>query len=167
MDIMDIIFKRRSIRAYTGDPVSREDMVRLLQAGMAAPSARDNKPWEFVAVQDAGTLAQLQQDLPNAQYDPPAMIIVCARPTDDTGERYWVQDCAAATQNILIAAAGLGLGAVWIGIHPKEAEITAVRATLGLPEGVRPFCGICLGHPAEEKEPRTQYEESRVHWNRY
>jgi nitroreductase len=169
-DVMEIIFKRRSIRRYQQKLVEKCILDKLLQAAMAAPSASNNCPWEFVVVTEDGTMEKFRQRLPYGKFYAPAAIIVCANP--DLGSReasfvYWVQDCSAATENILIAATGLGLGTCWQGIYPREERVQAVREILGLPEKVTPLCVIYLGYADEEKEARTQYDPVRVHWERY
>ena len=170
MEILDIIFKRRSIRKYTGQKVSRETLTDLLKAGMAAPSACNNQPWEFVVVDDESVMDKLRAGLRNGRYNAPAAIAVCDNPEigmNPNCEPFWMVDCAAAVENILIAAAGMGLGTVWLGVYPKTDTIGIVREILGLPEQVTPLAVIYVGYPAEEKEPRTQYEERRVHWQQY
>ena len=170
MDILEIIFSRRSIRNYQERKVERETLVRLLQAGMAAPTAANAQPWEFVVVDEPEGLESLRACLPFGRYNNPAAIVVCGNPeiaNNSVGKMYWVQDCSAATENILIAAAGMGLGSVWIGIFPLESRVEAVRKALNIPGGVTPLGAVYIGYPAEQKEARTQYDEHRVHWQIY
>jgi nitroreductase len=169
-DIMEIIFKRRSIRHYADRPVGQEQLTLLLQAAMAAPTACNSQPWEFIVVTERAILDRLREKLLSARYNAPAAIVVCGNPAiahDSAGERYWVQDCSAATENILIAAAGLGLGTVWIGVYPLPSTIGAVRAILAIPDHVTPLCLVYVGYPAAEKAPRTQYDDHRVYWQQY
>ena len=160
---IDIILARRSIRRYTGDPVESEDIRKLLEAGMAAPSSRDRKPWHFVVVTGREILNKLAEAHPYGRMlaEAGAAIAVCG----DTGTSpdYWVQDCSASTENILIAAAALGLGAVWLGCHPRDERVDAIREVLGIPEDMGVLSLISIGKPAEHKDPRTQYDEKRVH----
>lgn len=160
---IDVVLARRSIREYTGEPVSGDDLRKLLEAAMAAPSSRDRKPWEFVSVTGRGTLERLAEAHPHGKMlaRAAAAVAVCGRP--DISPDYWVQDCSAATENLLIAASAIGLGAVWLGVHPRDDRTAAVREVLGIPEEIPVLSLISIGHPAEEKEPRTQYDESRVH----
>ncbi|MEM5774140.1 MAG: nitroreductase family protein, partial [Anaerolineaceae bacterium] len=142
----------------------------LLKAGTAAPSACNNKPWEFVAVDDPAVMEQFHTRMKFGPYNAPAAIAVCYNP--QVGGRaacnaFWQQDCAAATENILIAAVGLGLGTVWLGAYPADDAAAVVKEILHLPEEVIPMCLIYVGYPAEEKEPRTQYDEKIIHWQRY
>ena len=164
---IDIILSRRSIRRYTDEPVSDADMIRLLEAGMAAPSSRNLKPWHFVTSTSRETLDKLAEAHPHGKmlFEATAAIAVCGR--IDISPDYWIQDCSAATENILVAAASLGLGSCWLGCHPREERIAAIGAVLGIPADIGILSLIALGHPAEEKEARTQYDESRVHRERW
>lgn len=169
-DILDMIMKRRSIRVFTREPVDKETLTQLLKAGMAAPSARNSQPWEFLVVTDEKLLGELQSKLKYGKYNAPAAIVVLGNleiAKNESAFRFWVQDCAAATENILIAAANMSLGTVWIGSYPKEDVIQTLREILDIPENVQPLSVIYVGHPAEEKPARTQYEEQRVHWQKY
>jgi nitroreductase len=169
-DIMQIMFKRRSIRRYTDQPVEKEQLTLLLQAAMAAPTACNGQPWEFIVVTERAILDRLREKLLFARYNAPAAIVVCGNPgiaNNSASERYWVQDCCAATENMLIAAAGLGLGTVWIGVYPLPNVIGPVRDILAIPDHVTPLCLVYVGHPAEEKAARTQYDERRVYWQQY
>lgn len=160
---LESIFARRSIRAYTGEPVSREAITQILEAGMAAPSSNNRKPWHFVVVRDRETLAKLAEAHPHGKMlsSAAAAIAVCGDTT--VAPDFWVQDCAAATENMLIAVAALGLGAVWLGGHPREDRVAAIRAALGIPEHAGVLCLISIGHPGEKKEARTQYDPKRIH----
>jgi nitroreductase len=165
-----IIRQRRSIRKYTDEPVAPELVERLLMAGMAAPSASNKRPWEFVVVDDPDLLGKLQLRLIFGRHRPPLVIIVCGhmgRTYPAPARDFWVQDCSAAAQNILLAATALGLGSVWIGIHPVRLLSRAVAGLLKLPKEVMPLGALYVGHPAETKEPRTQYDPARVHRNGY
>ena len=169
-DILETIYSRRSIRKYKAQAVPRELLIDLLKAGMAAPSAVNKKPWEFVVVTEAEARARLQAVLPFGKYPAPAAIVVCGRldlAHTETDGSYWVQDCSAATENILIAAAGLGLGTVWTGVYPVKGRVADVQRVLGLPENSIPLGVMLLGYPDEQKPPRTQYDENRVHWEKY
>ena len=167
---LDFIFKRRSIRKYTDQPVEPEKLDQLLQAGMAAPSAMNCKPWEFVVVTDPEKLAAFRKRLIFGDRNAPAAIVVCGNPrlsANPAARLFWVQDCSAATENILVAAAGLGLGTVWVGVHPVSEFVRVVRQIAGLPKHVTPLALVYVGYPAEEKPVRTQYDASRVHHQTY
>jgi nitroreductase len=160
------IFSRRSIRVYTDESVSEADLQSLLEAGMAAPSASNRKPWHFVIVTDRETLRALAKAHPYGKMlsRAGAAIAVCGDPRVST---WWVQDCSAATENILIAAAALGLGAVWLGSHGNPDRERAIRGVLGIPDSIGVLSLLSIGHPAEEKEARTQYDARRVHQDRW
>jgi len=166
-ELIQTIFARRSIRRYTAEPVSEADIKTLLEAAMAAPSASNLKPWHFVVVTERRTLDGLAEAHPYGKmlFEAPLCIAVCGDPA--ISERYWVQDCSAAAENLLLAATALGLGAVWLGVYPNEERVAAMRQVLGIPETIVPLNLISIGHPMEEKEPRTQYDESRVHRERW
>jgi nitroreductase len=166
-ELIQTIFDRRSIRKYTAEPVSEADIKTLLEAAMAAPSAANRKPWHFIVVTERQTLDRLAEAHPHGKmlFEATLCIAVCGDLT--TSERFWVQDCSAATENLLLAATALSLGAVWLGVYPREDRIAAVRQVLGIPETIVPLNLISIGHPAEEKEPRTQYDEARVHRERW
>ena len=164
------IFHRRSIRQYTDQPVELEKLDLLLQAGMAAPSAMNCRPWEFIVVTDPEKLAQFRQRLVFGDRNAPAAIVVCGNPalsTNPAARLFWVQDCSAATENILIAAVGLGLGTVWIGIHPVAQFFKTVRNIVSIPKKVTPLCIIYVGYPLNGKPSRTQYDEQRVYRQKY
>jgi len=163
---LNMIFARRSIRRYQTKPIPEVDVRSLLEAAMAAPSANNSRPWSFVATTDRKLLKALADALPYGKMlaDAALAITICA---DTSRSAWWVQDCSAAAENILIAAAGLGLGGVWLGVYGRLEREAAVRRILGMPDSVAVMCVISLGHPDESKEPRTQYDESVVHRERW
>lgn len=165
------IFARRSIRAYEDRPLP-DDLVRdLLEAAMAAPSAVAKDPWRFVVVRNRGTLRAIAAGLPNGKMlaDAAVGIAVCGdlSAAHDRQLSYLLQDTSAAIGNLLLAASALGLGACWLGVHPREDRIALVRKSLGLPADVVPVSVVAVGWPAEKKEPRTRYDESKVHRERW
>ena len=169
MDAMEAILSRRSIRRYTSKPVPEELIKELLEAAMSAPSASNQQPWQFVIIDDRRILDEIPKFHPYAHMLKEASwaIAVCGDQSLATMSGYWVQDCSAATQNILIAANAKGLGAVWLGVYPREERAKTAQKLLGLPEHVVPLCFISIGYPAEEKPPSNRYDESRVHRNRW
>ena len=169
-DALDLIFKRRSIRIYDRKKLDKETITKLLQAAMAAPSGSNSRPWEFVVVTDNDTLDKIRGKLKYGNYNAPAAVVVCGNSAiaqNESATRYWVQDCSAATENLLLAAAGLGLGTCWVASYPKEDVMALLRDTLEIPEDVFPLNVIFVGYPAEEKAPRPQYDETRVHGEKY
>jgi len=165
-DLINTILSRRSLRRYTEEPVTEEEIKTLLEAAMAAPSASNRKPWHFIIITEREILNQLAEAHQHAKMlnEAPLCISVCG---DPNVSRFWVQDCSAATENILLAATALGLGAVWLGVHPRKERVKDVKEILGIPGAVTPLNLISIGHPAEEKDPRTQYDESRVHHEKW
>jgi len=163
---LNIVFSRRSIREYTGEPVGEADIRSVLEAGMAAPSASNRKPWHFIVATDREVLRALADGHPYGKMLANAAvgIAVCGDPAISD---WWVLDCAAATENILIAAAGLGLGGVWLGCHGRPEREQAVRDVLGIPERIGVLSLLSIGHPAEAEEPRTQFDPGRVHRDRW
>ena len=167
---LETILHRRSIRKYTDQPVEPEKLDLLLKAAMAAPSAMNCRPWEFIVVTDPEKLAQFRKRLIFGDRNAPAAIVVCGNPglsSNPAANMFWVQDCSAATENILIAAVGLGLGTVWIGVHPVAGFVRTVRKIMSIPKKVTPLCIIYVGYPESEKPARTQYDEQRVHRQKY
>lgn len=165
--MLDTIFARRSIRRYTDEPVTEEQVRKLLEAAMAAPSANNSQPWHFVVVQDREVLRQLAEAHPYGRMQAQAAlsVAVCADPS--LSLHHWVQDCSAATENLLLAATAMGLGGVWLGVHPNADRAARIKEILGIPQGIEVLCLVAIGHPAEKKPPRTQYNPQRVHRDRW
>lgn len=169
MEVIDAILSRRSIRKYTKDAIPEELIVELLKAAMSAPSARNEQPWHFVIIDNRKILNDIPQVHPNASMLPeaPLAIIVCCDLRVDEGRGWWVQDCSAATENILIAANAKGLGAVWCGVYPREDRVAGIQKILGFPEHIVPLCIVSIGYPAENKPPANRYDASRIHRNKW
>ncbi len=167
MDAMDAILSRRSIRRYTEQPVSDETIKELLEAAMSAPSAGDEQPWHFLVIRERQILNEIPKyhQYSHMLKDAPVAIMVCGDKRLQKYEGYWVQDCSAATENILIAAQAKGLGAVWLGLFPIEDRVIALRKLLNIPEEVTPLSLISIGYPAEEKPRSNRYDTSRIHQN--
>jgi len=168
MTDLNFIFSRRSIRRFTPEKVSEAQIKLLLEAAMAAPTAMNTKPWHFVVIDDHDKLAELRKTLPFGKMDAPLAISICGdmQPIKRAVlERFWVQDCSAATENLLLAANALGLGAVWCGVHPIKTLENGVSSVLNLPKLVFPLNVIFVGHPAEEKPARTQFDQAKISHN--
>jgi nitroreductase len=157
------ILARRSIRKYTSKPVSEEDVKNLLEAAMAAPSASNRKPWHFIIIREKEMLNALGNLHPYGKMLFETSVCICICGDRSISEMFWVQDCSAASENLLLAATFLGLGAVWLGVHPREERSESIRNLLNLPENIVPLNMISIGHPAVEKKPRTQFDGTRVH----
>jgi nitroreductase len=162
--IFDALYARRSIRAYQECDVERDKITKLLKAAMAAPSACNLQPWEFIVVTEQGLLKQLKGTLVEGNYNAPVAIVVCGNPTNIPWEGDgWMQDCSAAVENMLIAATAMGLGSIWLGGFDDKALVSL----LCIPAHVHPMCVVLFGYPAQEKPPRTQYNEDAVYWQTY
>ncbi len=169
MDIFTAIHSRRSVRAYTGEPVTTEETRAMLDAAMTAPSAGNARPWHFLVIDDPVSIAQIPSLNPYAGMAPAAAvcILVCGDLSLEKYPGFWVQDCSAAIQNLLLAAVGLGLGAVWTGIHPLEDRVRAFASLFALPPNIVPLALIAVGRPKKEQQRLSRYEEEKVHYNRY
>jgi len=165
----DPVLSRRSIRRYTDQPVDDDLVERLLRAAMAAPSAGNQQPWRFVVIRDRAMLQAIADMHPYGKMLPgaPVAILVCGDPGDAKWAVLWDQDCSACTENLLIEAELLGLGAVWLGVHPLPEREAALRDLLGIPEHVVPFAVVPFGWPAQRKEPSDRYDAARVHSERW
>ena len=169
---IDVIMSRKSVRNFTKDTVTEEDLMTILKAGMAAPTAVNKQPWSFIVVTDRKILDKLGDALPYAKmiYQAPAAIIVCAHPEwahQTKPLEYAVIDCSCASENILLAVEALGLGAVWTAAYPREERMKSVREICGIPENVIPLNVIPIGHPTGEDKPKDKYKPDRIHYNRW
>ena len=164
---LQFIFARRSVRKYQNKDIPEKMVKDLLEAAMAAPSAVAKDPWHFIVVRDAGMRKKVAEGLPNGKMlmDSPVGIVVCGdmEKAHDRQISYLLQDCGAAIENLLVAVSALGLGAVWLGVHPREERITHVRAIFGLPENIVPVSVIAVGWPLEKPVARTRYNAGAVH----
>ena len=167
MEAYEAVLSRRSIRKFHSDRVSEEIVDKLLAAGMNAPSAGNQQPWHFIVIDDREILNKIPEFHQYSQMlkHAPLAICVCGDLAKQIHEGYWIQDCSAATENILIAAHALGLGAVWLGIHPRKKRIEGLKELLNIPDSVEPLSLISLGQPDEEKPPAERYLQERIHRN--
>ena len=169
MDVIEAIMTRRSIRKFTDEAVDEERVTRILKAAMAAPSSKNEQPWVFVVIDDRKLLNEIPKFHPYADMckTAPLAILVCADRRRFLSEEIWIQDCAAATQNMLLAAHGSGLGAVWLGIYPRPKRVEGMKRLLSLPDEIIPFSLMVTGHAAESRPPANRYDPSRIHRNRW
>lgn len=163
------IMTRRSIRKYTGQSVEKEKIKILLKAAMSAPSAGNQQPWDFIVITQKEIIKKVRQASPHAGplKDAPLCIIVCV---DLQKERYpgnWVLDCSAATENILLAAHAIGLGAVWLGAYPEQDRMEYISRIFNLQENIKPMAVISIGYPAEKKCPADRFTDTNVHWGKW
>jgi len=169
MDTLDAIVTRRSIRKFTDQVVPDEMVSQLLKAAMAAPSAGNEQAWQFIVIRDRALLAAIPKFHPYSamlKYASVA-ILVCGDLTLEKFKGYWVQDCSAATQNLLLAATTMGLGAVWTGVYPLEDRVAGMRTLLNLPEHVIPLSLVPVGFPAEQPAKADRFNAERVHNDRW
>lgn len=167
---IDNIMTRTSVRKYKPVKLTDAQMETLLRAGMAAPSAVNKQPWEFIVVDDRALLDSIQAKLPNTRISDGCqqVIVVCGneeKALEGEGKAYWIQDCSAATQNILLAAHSMGLGAVWCGITPVKERMAILSEMLHTPSFVKPFAVICLGVPDEAPAPKDKWKPENIHRN--
>ncbi|CCH49005.1 nitroreductase family protein [Pseudodesulfovibrio piezophilus] len=169
MTHLDLINSRRSIRKYTEKPIPEEMIHSLLEAAMMAPSAGNAQPWQFVVVTENALLKKASKIHPYVTMAASAQlgILVCGDLSKEKYPGFWVQDCAAAMQNMLLAAHALGLGAVWTGIYPMEDRVATTAKLFNLPESVIPLGFAPLGWPNQHPQSATRYREDRVHYNTY
>lgn len=173
MDALEMISRRRSIRKYRDKEIDYDKIDVLLRSAMYAPSAINEQPWHFIVVKDNSSLQELSEILSYGKMlsQAAAAIVVCAdKNLCKTKEDFWVQDCSAATQNILLAATAMGIGSVWLGVYPNEDRVKAISDYFGVPDNVVPFNVISLGYPREEgalKEVPERFKKERVHYNEW
>lgn len=164
-EVLETIFKRKSVRKYLDRPVEKSKMEMLVRAGMAAPSSRDRRPWEFIIVTDRTLLDTMADGLPFARMlkETQQAIVVCG----DTikSDNSWFLDCSAATQNILLAAESMNLGAVWTAVFPYPDRMKIVSKVLNMPEHIYPLAVIPVGYPMGAETPKNKYNEKQIHYN--
>ena len=169
---LETIFNRTSIRSYSDQKVEKDQIMTLLKAGMSAPSAVNKQPWEFIVIDDKDLMGKIGDEFKNAGMVKKAScaIIVCGDMNLTLGgdvQEFWVQDCSAATENILLAAHSLGLGAVWCGVYPNKERAENLKNLLSLPEHIVPLNIIPIGVREKEQEPKDKWKEEKIHWNKW
>ena len=167
---IETIMTRTSIRSFTDKAVSADTVEMLLRAGMAAPTAVNKQPWHFVVINDRAVLDEIGGNGRQSQmwHESPLAIVVCGnmeKALEGPAQAFWVQDCSAATENILLAAHALGLGAVWTGCYPMEERMANVSQVLNLPENIIPLCVIVMGYPNEQPAPKDKWKPENVSYN--
>ena len=179
---LDVIMARTSIRSFTGDPVSKEQLETILKAGMAAPSAMNVQPWRFVVLTDKDKIAEVFGSGFRGEMftQAGAVIVVCGEttmmrkpfgepdaPEVEMPNIFWFEDCSAATENILLAVKALGLGAVWTAGYPADERTAPIADALGIPEGTDILCVIPVGVPAEDPAPKDKWKPENIHWEKW
>jgi nitroreductase len=169
METLEAIFTRRGISHYLPRPIPDEMLDTLMRAAMSAPSAGNEQAWQFVVINDRALLEQVPQFHPHAQMltTAPLAILVCGDLSREIHSGFWNQECAAATENLLLASHDQGLGAVWIAIYPRDDRILGMRKLLNLPEPIVPFSLVAVGYPAEKKPNQPRFDPSRIHYNQW
>jgi len=169
MDALEALLTRRSIRAFRSEPVDPALLHRVLGAALHGPSAGNQQPWRFVVIDDPQILRLLALDHPHASVLQacPVAILVCAETVDLHHPDHWPSDCAAATFSLMLAAHALGLGSTWIGLHPQQDRMAALRGAALLPPEVEPFALVPLGHPAERTDQPDREHPEWIRHNTY
>ncbi|MDF2819571.1 MAG: nitroreductase family protein [Clostridiales bacterium] len=166
---MDVILNRKSIRKYKDIKISDEIVEDLLKAGMAAPSAGNEQPWEYIVLRDKELMEKITKVHPYSQMllNTDVAIVVCGDETKEKYKGFWVQDCSASTQNILLTAEDKGLGAVWLGVYPIADRVKVIQEILNLPINVIPLSIIPVGYPDEERKAVDRFDKSRIHFDKW
>lgn len=166
---LDNIFSRKSVRSYTDQPVSQEQVETILKAAMAAPSGMNAQPWRFVVVREQATKDKLASGFNKMIAKAPVVIVVCGKTTNKIGgtNNNWTADCAAATENLLLAVEAIGLGAVWTACYPYDERMSPAIEALGLPDNVKPYCVVPVGYPAGNDKPKDKWKPENIHYEKW
>ena len=177
---LDVIFSRKSVRSYTDQPVSDEQVETMLRAAMAAPTGMNVQPWRFVVIRDQAVKEKLAGPRGGMIAQAPVVFVICGETTlmrkpfgqpdaeaVEVPNGNWTQDCSAATENLLLAAEALGLGAVWTAAHPYADRVNPIREALGLPENVTPLCVVPCGYPAGDDQPKDKWKPENIHYDKW
>lgn len=169
MDVLEAIFTRRSVRKFTGEPVSDKDLETILRAGFQGPTAHNLQPWEFIVIKDKSTFEQIAKIHTYAKMllQAEVCIIVCGNHNKQGTTGFLIEDCSAAIENILITTNGLGLGAVWCGLYPVPHLTKEVSNICLLPDYIIPVGMVVIGHKGEEKKVEDRYDKAKVHYERW
>lgn len=169
MEIFEAIIGRRSIRKYREGELSDEQLDTLLKAAMYAPSAVNKRPWHFMVIDDRELMLEITRLHPHSQMLKEASIAILVMGDEklEHAPGYHHADCGAATQNILLAAHGMGLGAVWIGVYPREHRMQDIAELFDLPSHIKPYSIVSVGYPGEEKEAGERVDKEKLHYNKW
>ncbi|TKG91472.1 nitroreductase family protein [Puteibacter caeruleilacunae] len=169
--ILSVIHERKSVRNYTDQKVAKEDIMTILKAGMAAPTGFDTRPWQFIVIEDRNTMLELRKELKYARGldGSPAAIVVCGDMSKvrEEAPEFWITDTSAATQNILLAMEGMGLGGVWSTLYPGKERMEHARRVLNLPDHIMPMAVIPFGYPTGVEKPKNKFDANNIHWEKW
>lgn len=169
--VMSNILQRKSVRSFTNQPIEKSKLDTLVRAAMAAPTGKDMRPWKFVVVNDKQAMKSLAAQLPYGKMlaEAQAAIVVCGDMSvvdkDGKPSTNWTFDCSAATENLLLQAEAMGLGAVWTGAYPYDERVAAVKVALKLPDNIIPLNVIPIGYPKGNPQPKDKYNADNIHYN--
>lgn len=171
MEALEAIFKRKSVRHFTGEKLSANEIEILLRAGMAAPTAVNMQPWEFIVVNDTNLLQTMSENLPHAKMLERAAVGIVVVAVPEKAHRGWKEyaiiDCCCASENILIAAESIGLGGVWVAVYPNIDRIEFVRKILAIPQFAIPLNVITIGRPTGEDQPKDKFISEKIYFNKW
>lgn len=170
--VLNAIQTRASVRQFTGEKITNEQIQTLLRCAMSAPSAINKQPWAFVVVTEDSLIRQMGEAFPYSRCGNGAAcaFVMCgdlSKAIEGEGQGFWINDVSAATENLLLAAHAMGLGAVWTGVYPSSERTAQVQAMLGLPEHIIPMCIVPVGVPAEQPAVKQKFKEENIHYNRW
>lgn len=169
---IETILKRKSIRHFTDKKVTQDELDLIIRSAFAAPSGMDLRPWEFIVITDRYILDELAEALPYAKmlFQATAAFVVCGIPyttNPEKGSKYWMLDCSTVTQNVLLAAESLGLGAIWTACCPYHERMEPVHKILGIPNEILPLCVIPIGEPTGEDLPKDKFNSEKLHFEKW
>ena len=169
MEVQEALLDRRSIRKYNDQKINKEDIDKILKAGMYAPSAMNLQAWQFIVIDDKDILIETIKSIPYAEMlrQSAAAILVCGDSLIEKNESWLLQNCSAAIQNILLSSYGLGIGSCWIAIHGMDAVYQNIKAQFALPENIVPISLISLGYPDEVVNAEERFTEEKVYYNKW
>ena len=171
-DFWSVVKNRTSVRQWQDKPVAKSDIEDILRAGMSAPTAVDRRPWRFVVITDAARRNALADKVERGRMfrEAPVLVVVCGdmnAALEGEGREYWVQDCSAATENILLAVTAKGLGGVWTGVYPIKKRTTSIQQALALPDNIIPLNVILFGYPKDTPTPKDKWKPDNIHWQKW
>lgn len=168
-EVINAILSRRSIRSYTNKNISKQDMDLILKSAMYAPTARNLQYWRFLVIQDKTNMAKLENIQPynTLLNSANAAIIVCSEMENEVAQKYFMQDCGASIQNIMLAATSLGIGSITLGLHSNADQVAAIKEQFNMPQNIMPVGIVALGYPNEEKPDPGRFDESKIHYEKW